>query len=115
MECFKALLVASGAAAPGRTIVDFGSGSGNLTLALAFLFPACRWVAVDYNPTAVDLLRQRAEGGGLANVTAVCSTIEEVGVTRVLIRLFKQWVRALHFSGSSMRSQTKIAYITKDA
>jgi hypothetical protein len=50
------------------TVVDFGSGSGNLILPLASLFPQCVFVAVDYKDKALALLKTRAEKAGLINV-----------------------------------------------
>jgi hypothetical protein len=58
-------------------IVDFGSGSGNLCLPLAFLFPQHRFTAVDMKTHSVDLLLQRAQAAGLSNIRGVCGTIEE--------------------------------------
>ncbi|CAD7945619.1 unnamed protein product [Amoebophrya sp. A25] len=49
-------------------IVDFGCGSGNLCLPLAFLFPQLRFLLVDRNPSCLDLARKRAEAAGLKNV-----------------------------------------------
>ena len=57
-------------------IVDFGSGTGNLSLALAYLFPRCRVTAVDMNARSILLLQQRALAGGLMNITGVVGRIE---------------------------------------
>jgi hypothetical protein len=57
-------------------VVDFGSGSGNLTLPLAWLFPEVTFVAVDMKEEAVRLLRERAQAADLTNVTAVLGCIE---------------------------------------
>lgn len=57
-------------------VVDFGSGSGNLTLPLAWLFPDLQFEALDYNEVAIALLRERAAASGLDNVTGVTGTIE---------------------------------------
>jgi len=53
------------------TVVDFGSGSGNLVLPLASLFPQCAFVAVDYKEKALALLKIRAEKSGLVNLKVV--------------------------------------------
>ena len=58
-------------------VVDFGSGSGNLVLPLAYLFPSCTFTAVDVKPAALQLVRQRAKAAELRNVVAMCSRIEE--------------------------------------
>ena len=57
-------------------IVEFGSGSGNLILPLAWLMPACTFHAVDAKPEAISLLRDRAERAGLINLTASVERIE---------------------------------------
>lgn len=51
-------------------LVDFGSGTGNLLLPLAALFPWCSFHAVEMKPNAVSLLLSRAAAAGLTNVTA---------------------------------------------
>lgn len=58
-------------------IVDFGSGSGNLCLPLAFLFPQHRFTAVDMKSQSIDILMQRAHTAGLTNIKGVCGQIEQ--------------------------------------
>jgi tRNA G46 methylase TrmB len=54
-------------------IVDFCSGTGNLLLPLAALFPRCRFHAIEMKPNAVAILLARAAAAQLSNVTAeVC-------------------------------------------
>ncbi len=57
-------------------LVDFGSGTGNLVLALAYFFPHCRFTAVDMKPEALRLLQQRVLQAGLANVSVWQGQIE---------------------------------------
>ena len=57
-------------------VVDFGSGTGNLCLPLAFLFPECDFTAVEMKNTPVEILRERASAAGLTNIRAVQSMIE---------------------------------------
>eukprot|EP00951_Prasinocladus_malaysianus_P021720 scaffold180260_cov49-Prasinocladus_malaysianus.AAC.1 len=57
----------------GLTIVDFGSGSGNLILPLATLYPKCHFIGIDMKPRAVELLQQRVREAGLTNVEVSCS------------------------------------------
>lgn len=59
------------------TVVDFGSGSGNMILILATLFPAVSFVAVDMNGESLRLLNQRAAATRLTNVSSVCTLIED--------------------------------------
>lgn len=61
----------------GRHAVDFGSGSGNLTLPLAWLLPDLKLTAVDSNAYSVARLKQRAADAGLRNVSAFEGRIEE--------------------------------------
>ena len=83
------------------TVVDFGSGGGNLTLPLAWLFEElgddsgsdgndsgggnsgggrvaqrCRFVAVDLKPAAVAMVARRAADAGLSNVDVLVGAIE---------------------------------------
>ena len=51
-------------------LVDFGSGSGNLLLPLAALFPGCDFHAVEMKPNTVSVLLNRAAAAGLTSVTA---------------------------------------------
>jgi SAM-dependent methyltransferase len=52
----------------GSRIVDFGSGSGNLVLGLAHLFPVLEFVAVDLKASALKLLAERSQRAGLKNI-----------------------------------------------
>ena len=56
--------------AEGARIVDFGCGSGNMLLTLAFLFPEYAFVAVDIKSTSIELLVDRAKRAGLRNLSA---------------------------------------------
>jgi len=77
VESFVSVLRGGMLLPKGATVVDFGSGSGNLTLPLAYLFPDCTWWAVDFNSTSIDLLLEKAAEARLSNVKATCGTIEE--------------------------------------
>lgn len=54
-------------------ILDLGTGTGAIALALASERPDCHITAVDLMPDAVDLARRNAEHLGLANVTLLQS------------------------------------------
>lgn len=58
-------------------VVEFGSGSGNLILPLAHLFPRFSFTAVDMKPSAVALLQERVDKAALDNVTAQLGRIED--------------------------------------
>jgi len=64
-------------AKPGDHIVDFGSGTGNITLTLAALMPTVKFTLIDFNPRSIKLAQQRAEEAGLANVNTLCGNIKE--------------------------------------
>ena len=76
------------AAAPVRplTVVDFGSGTGNLALSLAWLFPSLHFVAVDLRAEAIAILRQRARDAGLQNIVGEVCTIESYRCTHSIAR-----------------------------
>jgi len=57
-------------------IVDFGAGSGNLTLPLAKRFPDCTFTAVEMKQRSAELLESRAAAAGLGNVHAWVGMIE---------------------------------------
>ena len=60
-------------------VVDFGAGSGNLTLPLAKRFPDHDFVAVEMKQRSADLLMRRAAAAGLTNVVAHVGMIEKSG------------------------------------
>lgn len=64
----KTLGLAAGAKA---TIVDIGTGSGNIALALAKELPAARIIATDVSARALRIARQNAQAHGLDNITFV--------------------------------------------
>ena len=53
------------AATPDTLIVDAGTGSGCLAIALARAFPAARLVATDISPAALDVARRNAHRYGV--------------------------------------------------
>ena len=58
------------------TVVDFGSGSGNLALPLAWWFPQCHFVLVDYKLRPLQIAQRRAQDAGLTNVDTWQGRIE---------------------------------------
>jgi release factor glutamine methyltransferase len=54
-----------GEAGPGTVVVDVGTGSGVLALALKHAFPAARVIGIDLSPGAVELARANGAGAGL--------------------------------------------------
>lgn len=51
-----------------RVIVDFGSGSGHLSLPMAYMFPNCHFILVEKNPYPIEIGKKRIEDSGLKNV-----------------------------------------------
>ena len=51
-----------------KVVVDFGSGSGNLCLALASFYKNTTFVFADQNRESLEILANRAREGGLTNV-----------------------------------------------
>ncbi len=52
-------------AGPGTVIVDLGTGSGNLALALKHAFPLARVIGTDIDPAALELAAENAAATGL--------------------------------------------------
>jgi predicted RNA methylase len=53
----------------GSVVVDFGCGSGALSLPLACLFLDLTFVCVDYKHESIRLLDQRTQAANLTNVS----------------------------------------------
>jgi len=51
-----------------EVVVDFCSGSGHLSLPLAYKFPNCHFILVERNPIPLEIGRKRIEDSGLKNV-----------------------------------------------
>lgn len=60
---------ALGSADENTVIVDMGTGSGALALALKHAFPIARVYATDVDPDAIELARQNVEGAGITVLT----------------------------------------------
>lgn len=61
----------------GAIVVDFGAGSGHLSLPLAYLHPDITVWLVDLNEYGLGLARKRAEQAGLANVRFFVGRVTE--------------------------------------
>jgi len=61
----------------GSAAVDFGAGSGHLSLPLAYLHPDITVWLVDLNEYGLGLARERAEAGGLTNVRFFVGKVAE--------------------------------------
>jgi len=64
-------------ASPPLHIVDFGSGSGNSALVLAFLFPMHRFTLVDSLPVCIELINKRVQDANITNVDAFQSFVKD--------------------------------------
>lgn len=64
-QLWETAVAVLGGAGPGTPIVDVGTGSGALALALKRVFPAARVYATDLSAAALDLARENAAANGL--------------------------------------------------
>jgi len=64
-QLWEAAIAALGEARPGTPLVDLGTGSGVLALALRSAFPAAAVYATDISTEALDLARENAAAAGL--------------------------------------------------
>lgn len=75
-EGFARILGKLAAGRSGLRIVDFGSGSGNMTLPLAYLFPEHHFVAIDMKDKSIALLEAKAREAGIGNLQGQVGMIE---------------------------------------
>ena len=61
-----------------KTIIDFGCGSGNIGLALAFLFPKYKFILIDYNPYCLKIVNNRININKLTNVECIQCKINDI-------------------------------------
>lgn len=60
-----------------ETIVDFGSGSGNLSLPMAYLFPKCHFILIDRNDIPIRLGKIRISDSGVKNIEVFRGYIQD--------------------------------------
>ena len=60
------------------TIVDFGSGAGNVCLCLSYLLPMHTFICVECEKSRVELAKYRAKQCGITNIKFICSLIENI-------------------------------------
>jgi hypothetical protein len=58
-----------------QVLVDFGAGTGNLALPLAWALPACHVIAVDAKAQSIERLAARIDEAGLRNCEALIGDI----------------------------------------
>lgn len=58
-----------------KKILDIGTGSGAIAIALAKHFPQAQVMAVDINPQAISLTAKNAEINGVKNITGILSDL----------------------------------------
>ncbi|MFW5692778.1 MAG: peptide chain release factor N(5)-glutamine methyltransferase [Thermoguttaceae bacterium] len=72
------LILARQASGAGLTVVDMGTGSGNIAVALAVHAPAVRVLACDVSPSAVELARRQAAKFGVQDRLSIfCGDLYE--------------------------------------
>ncbi len=64
-ERFKARLISQAAVRAGQRVLDFGCGTGTLTVMLKKACPSARVVGLDIDPDALAIARSRAAAEGL--------------------------------------------------
>jgi len=57
----------------GEVVVDFCSGSGHLSIPMAYRFPDCHFILVERNPVPLEIGEKRIKDSGLRNVE-LCNT-----------------------------------------
>jgi release factor glutamine methyltransferase len=75
-QVWEAAVGCLGQAGPGTVIVDVGTGSGVLALALKHAFGAARVIGIDLSPDALELARTNAADAGL-EVEFLCGDLFE--------------------------------------
>lgn len=58
-------------------VVDFCSGSGHLSIPMAYEFPGCRFILVERNPIPVEIGKKRIKDAGLKNIEFCNSYIQD--------------------------------------
>jgi methyltransferase family protein len=61
----------------GEVIVDFCSGSGHLSIPMAYRFPDCHFILVERNPVPVEIGNKRVKDSGLTNIEFCNSYIQD--------------------------------------
>jgi hypothetical protein len=61
----------------GDTVVDFGSGSGHLSLPMAYLFPDCHFILVERNDMPLRLGKIRIGDSGIKNIELFSGYIQD--------------------------------------
>ena len=61
----------------GEVVVDFCSGSGHLSIPMAYRFPDCHFVLVERNHVPVEIGKKRVEDSGLRNIEFCNSYIQD--------------------------------------
>lgn len=60
-----------------EVVVDFGSGSGHLSLPMAYRFPDCHFILVERNPVPLEIGERRVKDSGLKNVEFCNSYVQD--------------------------------------
>jgi len=63
--------------APDATVADIGAGTGYFSFRIASVVPKGRVLAVDIQPEMLELLEQRKQSSGIANVQPVLGKIDD--------------------------------------
>jgi len=62
---------------PGYTVYDIGCGSGSISIEAAIQVESGKVIAIDYDPSAIELTKRNVEKFGLTNISVILGNAKE--------------------------------------
>ncbi len=62
---------------PGYTVYDIGCGSGSISIEAAIQVESGKVIAIDYDPSAIELTKRNVEKFGLTNISVILGNARE--------------------------------------
>lgn len=62
---------------PGYTVYDIGCGSGSISIEAAIQIESGKVIAIDYDPSAIELTKKNIEKFGLTNISVILGNAKE--------------------------------------
>ncbi|MCV0413248.1 precorrin-6Y C5,15-methyltransferase (decarboxylating) subunit CbiT [Nitrosarchaeum sp.] len=62
---------------PGYTVYDIGCGSGSISIEAAIQIESGKVIAIDYDPSAIELTKRNVEKFGLTNISVILGNAKE--------------------------------------